>query len=59
MPEFNDMKTIAEWCRTDGAGPGYVTLTRRRKKLGVGSLVPPRTWLLTRKEWEMVKKAGR
>jgi hypothetical protein len=48
-----DMKTIRQWADEDGLS--YNTMTHRRLAAGVGRLVPPGTWLLTKAEWNEVK----
>jgi hypothetical protein len=48
------MKSIRGWASAEGMN--YWTATKRRSVAGVGVCVPPGTWMLTRKEWETVKK---
>lgn len=54
MSDLKDMKTMAEWCRAEGRV--YNTIAKRRAIAQVGTCIPPGTWLLTRKEWETVKR---
>ena len=53
MPDIRNMKPVSEWARIDREP--YYTVIKRREAAGLGTLVPPHTWMLTRKEWEIVK----
>jgi len=54
MNGLNGMRTLADWVRSEGLN--YSTLSKRRREAGLGIQVPPKTWLLTKKEWEEVKR---
>ena len=51
MPE---MRTLRQWAAEDGLA--YQTVVVRRRQAGVGTRIPPGTWLLTRAEWNIVKR---
>lgn len=49
-----DMKTIRQWAILSDVP--YYTAVKRRRMADLGVLIPPKTWLLTREEWEIVKR---
>ena len=49
-----DTKTLREWAAEYGTS--YQTAVKRRAMAGVGRSIPPHTWLLTKREFEIVLK---
>jgi len=54
MAWIDDLKSVSEWARLDGVP--YFTVIKRRQVAGLGVRIPPGTWLLTRKEWDKVRR---
>jgi hypothetical protein len=53
MSELKGMRSVQEWCRIDGVK--YSTMIKRRTVAGVGLLLNSKLWMLTRKEFDIVK----
>ena len=54
MTDLDKLKPVSEWARIDGVS--YNTAIKRRAASGLGVQIPPHTWLLSKEEWEQVKR---
>jgi hypothetical protein len=54
VSDIKSYKPLTEWCKLEKRN--YNTMIKRRAAAGVGTCIPPGTWLLTKAEWEICKK---